>query len=394
MTTGGNSDEAAQLRQKILIDAGNATSIALGKVGNQLGLYKAMGELGEFDAAQLAERTGTIKRYIHDWLVNQAAAGYISYNKETQKFFLSAAQKEVLTNESSANYSALQFTTISGIIDAALNKAPQEIREGKGVPISANDPIYVDAFTDLVIANTRDQLVKKWIPLACQAGQGPHLYLGGATPLLFAQVASGHGGGLRAMAKAYARSHLFFGLETDERAIEVGRQKTTEEKFNNILFHKTDLHNLPEPSEVAGFEQFWTSKTKKPIKKHYDIIVLLSVLHDLQDPVAVLTSIRERLEPLLGVCIIVEPIVKEPIEENFNTRGQYLSAASVAWCSPNGLVPRQDGKPSTSECLGTLATDSAFEAISEAAGFKRFTKLDETNYRVFALRVNKERAAV
>lgn len=39
-------------------------------------------------AAELASRTGTTERYVREWLSNQAAGGYISYDPNTTKYTL------------------------------------------------------------------------------------------------------------------------------------------------------------------------------------------------------------------------------------------------------------------------------------------------------------------
>ena len=42
-----------------------------------------MAGAGPLTPAELAERTGTDERYVHPWLVNQAAGGYVDYDPAT-----------------------------------------------------------------------------------------------------------------------------------------------------------------------------------------------------------------------------------------------------------------------------------------------------------------------
>ena len=61
---------------RMLGDMGAALGAALILVGDLLGLYKAMAEAGPMTAQQLAKTTGTVERYVREWLSAQAAAGY------------------------------------------------------------------------------------------------------------------------------------------------------------------------------------------------------------------------------------------------------------------------------------------------------------------------------
>ena len=63
-------------------DLGAALSAALVVIGDRLGLYRAMGDGAPVTAEELAQRTGTDARYVREWLSNQAAGGYVSYDAE------------------------------------------------------------------------------------------------------------------------------------------------------------------------------------------------------------------------------------------------------------------------------------------------------------------------
>ena len=56
-------------------------------IGDKLGLYKAMAEFGKpISSYELAERTHTSERYVREWLANQAAGGYLTYDSNLQKY--------------------------------------------------------------------------------------------------------------------------------------------------------------------------------------------------------------------------------------------------------------------------------------------------------------------
>ena len=61
-------------------DLGATMSAALVVIGDKLGLYRAMADGEPVTAEELASRTGTDARYVREWLSNQAAGGYVSYD--------------------------------------------------------------------------------------------------------------------------------------------------------------------------------------------------------------------------------------------------------------------------------------------------------------------------
>ena len=77
-------------------DLGAALSAALVVIGDRLGLYRAMADGEPVTASELAERTGTDERYVREWLSNQAAGGYVSYEPVSEQFFLRPEQSLAL----------------------------------------------------------------------------------------------------------------------------------------------------------------------------------------------------------------------------------------------------------------------------------------------------------
>ena len=72
-------------------DLGASVHAGMVVIGDRLGLYKALAA-GAMTSAELAAKTKTDERYVQEWLSSQAAGGYVSYDKKTNKFSLSAEQ--------------------------------------------------------------------------------------------------------------------------------------------------------------------------------------------------------------------------------------------------------------------------------------------------------------
>ena len=96
--------DAARLERfldKILDDLGGALSISLVRIGDRLGLYKALHAHGPMTSAQLAEKAGIAERYAREWLAQQAASGYLAYDASSQKFELPEEQAMVFARPDS-----------------------------------------------------------------------------------------------------------------------------------------------------------------------------------------------------------------------------------------------------------------------------------------------------
>ncbi len=82
---------------RVVTDLGAALSITLSYMGDKMGLYKAMAYAGPLSAAELANKTNTHETYVREWLINQAAGGYIEFDP-SGKYFLPDEHALALTN--------------------------------------------------------------------------------------------------------------------------------------------------------------------------------------------------------------------------------------------------------------------------------------------------------
>lgn len=85
-------------------DLGATISAPLVVIGDRPGLYKALADGGPQTPAELAEATGCVERYVEEWLCNQAAGGYISFDPATQRFGMTEEQAFCLADADSPAY--------------------------------------------------------------------------------------------------------------------------------------------------------------------------------------------------------------------------------------------------------------------------------------------------
>jgi hypothetical protein len=103
---------------QMLGDLGGAASIAMVRIGDGLGLYRALHANGSMTCAELARETGVNERYLREWLSQQAASNYLSYEPADGKFTLPPEQAMVFADEDSPVYMLGGFDLMASLIDA------------------------------------------------------------------------------------------------------------------------------------------------------------------------------------------------------------------------------------------------------------------------------------
>src|ERR1700704_6932551 len=127
-----NEAKLQEFLGKAINDIGAGMSVPLVVIGDQLGLYKAMAQAGAVTPAELAQRTGTVERYIREWLGNQAAGGYVSYDPATGKYTLPAEQAHALADETSPVFLPGAFQLIAAALKA-VPRVAENFRTGAGL---------------------------------------------------------------------------------------------------------------------------------------------------------------------------------------------------------------------------------------------------------------------
>src|SRR5207302_8039941 len=98
-----NTDKLNAFVGQFVGDLGAAVHTGMVVIGEKLGLYKALAQ-GPMTCAELAAKTKTDERYLHEWLASQAAGNYVTYDAATNKFSLNAEQAFALADETSPAY--------------------------------------------------------------------------------------------------------------------------------------------------------------------------------------------------------------------------------------------------------------------------------------------------
>jgi SAM-dependent methyltransferase len=348
-----DAEKAQQFVGKVVVDCAAAVSVTLAVIGDQLGLYRAMAGAGGLTSRELAERTGTSERYVREWLINQAAAGYLDYDPLVERYMLPDERAVALLDEDSPYH-------VGGalMIALAMTKAEPRIREnfitGAGMGWGEHDPYMFEGCRRLFQPGYQANLVQSWIPAL--DGVGEKLERGAKV----ADIGCGHGASTIILAKAYPNSH-FYGYDAHPASIERARE-------------------LAEEAGVAGRVTFARATGTDFPGAGYDLVAYFDCLHDMGDPANSVRHTRDALAPD-GTVMLVEPAAGAHVQDNFNPVGQFYSGASVLVCTPNALA-------TGSEALGTVATDEAVGAVIHGGGLSRFRRVLETPLnRIFEARI-------
>jgi DNA-binding SARP family transcriptional activator/SAM-dependent methyltransferase len=331
---------------KAVGDIGAAMSAALVVIGDELGLYKALAN-SPATPQELAQRTGTIERYVREWLNNQAASGYVAYDPKTTKYSLSEEQAMAFAQEGSPAFLPGAFQVIAACF-AGGKKVAERFRTGGGVEWGDHDACLFAGTERFFRPGYAAHLVSEWLPAL--PGVVDKLNRGGAV----ADVGCGHGASTILMAQAFPKAKLF-GFDLHEGSIAAARKRAQEAGVG----------------ERARFEV--ASASLFP-GKGYDLVAHFDCLHDLGDPVGAARRVQETLAPD-GSWMVVEPFANDRPEQNHNPVGRVFYAASTMLCVPNSLA-------SEGPALGAQAGEARLREVATAAGFKSFRRVAQTPFNL------------
>lgn len=91
-TTTVDDAELNEILGRFVTDLGGTAAAGNIVIGGCLGLYRALAEAGPLTAVELAEYTGTVERYVREWLRGQAAGQLASYGPDTDQYWMTPAQ--------------------------------------------------------------------------------------------------------------------------------------------------------------------------------------------------------------------------------------------------------------------------------------------------------------
>ena len=339
--------------QRFTLDFGAALHATTVVIGDKLGLYRALAELGPTDADGLARATDCDPRLVQEWLDAQFVSGYCQHSAQTATYWLSPEQAAVLADPSSAVF-------LVGAMTLAASTAKDEAKV-RGAFLGGDGLAWGDHHHDLFHGTERlfrpgyvANLVASWIPAL--DGVAERLEQGGTV----ADLGCGHGASSILLAQAFPQATVT-GFEPHQASVDIARKRAAEAGVGDrVRFEVASAQDFP----GGGF----------------DLVCIFDALHDMGDPPGAARHIREALAPD-GTWMLVEPMAGERLEDNAHPVGRIFYAASTTICTP-GAQAQAGG-----HALGNQVPEATFAELVAEAGFSRFRRAAETPFnRVYEAR--------
>jgi SAM-dependent methyltransferase len=334
-------------------DFGVALHASTVVVGDKLGLYRALAEIGPTDAEGLAEATSCDRRLVQEWLDAQFVAGYCEHSSETGTYWLSPEQAAVLADPGSPAF-LVGAMTIAASTAKDEEKVQEAFRTGEGLGWHAHHHDLFHGTERLFKPGYVTNLVSRWIPAL--DGVDERLRAGGSV----ADLGCGHGSSTILLAQAYPNCTIA-GFDYHQASIDIARKRAAE-------------------AGVADRVRFEVASAQDFPGDGYDLVCIFDALHDMGDPAAAARHIRGALDAE-GTWLLVEPMAGERLEDNVNPVGRIFYAASTFICTP--AAQAQSG----GYALGAQVPEATLADLVSHAGFGRFRRATETPFnRVFEVR--------
>jgi len=342
-----DTNKLEQFLGQFVSDLGATVHAGMVVIGDRLGLYKALAA-GPLTPKELAAITRTDERYVREWLSSQAAGGYITYNRETQKFGMTEEQALTLANEDGPAYLPGAFELALGSL-AAVPRITELFRSGAGMGWGEHEDRVFHGCEKFFRPGYAANLISSWIPAL--DGVQDKLVRGAKV----ADVGCGKGASSILMAKAFPKSHIF-GFDYHDKSIEAARESAKRQG-------------------VADRVTFEVAKAKEFPGKDYDFVAVFDCLHDMGDPAGAAAHVRAALNSD-GSWMIVEPFANDDLQDNLNPVGRVYYSFSTLLCTPCSRSQE------VGMCLGAQAGEKQIQKVVSSAGFSRFRRATQTPFNL------------
>jgi len=329
---------------QIVSELGGSLGVLLTDLGLRTGLWAAMRGEGPVSVAELAARARVPAPLVREWARSQAAAGYVGYEPDTDRYVL-PEQVAVTLLDAPGGAMIGACTEMFQSMLASYDQLAAAF---------AGDGNFGWHQRDLRHWHGTDRLTRAQLP-----GE-----------LIAAAVASMPG-----VADA---------LEDGGRVLDVGcgfgyptTAITSRFKAATIVgvdYHPRSVEEARRTAQVAGVGDrvaFAVAAATDLPGSNYDLVTFFDSLHDFGDPLAALRAARAVLAPG-GAVLVCDNDAAEQVVDNLNPVGRMYYAVSTLICTPNALS--QQG-PGAAEPLGTYAGAARITEVAREAGFTRTTRL-------------------
>lgn len=320
--------------------AAGATTMALLSVADRSGLLDWLGEHHSGTVDEISEGAQLEARYVKEILSGLAAAGAVEYDPETQEFMMPPEHALFLADESSP-YCMGGWLDMVPALMAQVDGVAHATKHGGGVPLEDYGAAMIRGIDRGNSPSQKVFLANRWIPAV--PGLTDRLTSG----IRVADIGCGSGTVPILVAEAFPASTVF-GFDVSEAALQVARSRGG--SISNLKFEQSSADSIP-------------------IDPSFDLITAFDVIHDLPDPLAGLTRIRQALAPE-GRFLMMEPNASTHLENNLDDHGALLYGISAMHCMTQSLAVGGAG-------VGAAWGQEMAEDFARRAGFTCFEPLED-----------------
>ena len=338
---------ADEFAERVFASALGAIEIYAIHIGDRLGFYTSLAGAGGMTSVELAEATGASERYVHEWLEQQATNGILEVDQsaDTNRFSLPDTHAEVLADPLNGNYLAplARMLTTSGesmalLLDAyrtgggvSWDSFGQDMRESQA---DMNRPFFINDLADVVagVPSIHDRLSKPGARIA--------------------DVGCGAGWSTLALARAYPGAEVR-GYDIDAPSIDMANKHTADAGLSDRVSFSTE-----DVGDVADA---------------FDVAFAFECIHDMSQPVPVLSAMHEMVAPD-GIVVVMDEAVGDEFTAKDDDIEKLMYGFSLLVCLADGL----SSQPSVG--TGTVIRPATMEAYARQAGFRGFESLTEAGF--------------
>lgn len=341
-------NKVEQFAGQVVTDISATFSGVMTNIGHKLGLYKAMAGAGAITSRTLANKTGTHERYVREWLNNQTAGSYVTYDADSNSYTLPDEHVPVLADDDSPMFLVPALAVASSLwLDE--DKVTDVFRTGKGMAWDDHHHHLFCGSEALFRPGYKAHLTTNWIKSL--DGVEEKLIAGAKV----ADVGCGHGASTIVMAQQYPNSS-FYGFDSHANSITTAQQRAKE-------------------AGLDGNIHFSVATAKNYSDKDFDLICFMDCLHDMGDPVGAAQQAKQSLKAN-GSVLLVEPAAADTVNDNINPVSRLYYAASTAVCTPCSLSQE------VGLALGAQAGEKRLSDVLTQAGFNNVRRAAETPFNM------------
>lgn len=342
-----DSDDLKQFQFRLFSTLSGAVTAAMVHLGDRLGLYEALAAAsGPLTSTELAVAAQCHERWVREWLYNQASAGLVAADStlEPVRFSLTPAAVAVLASPDHEAFGMGMFHRLPRTMEA-LETMPESFRTGLGHDYDAHGCDGAIGMERSFQPWNQAHLVADVIPLLDGVDDALR------TGIRAADVGCGAGGAVLLLAAAYPRSN-FVGYDISRHALERAAERLADTSLTNAHF--------VDPRDVA-----------LPTDGGLGFVTTFDCLHDMTDPAAVMTTIRQSLgDDGTWLLVDIKAFDTYAMNAERNPMAPLMYGISVLSCLSSAL-----SEPSGAG-LGTLGlSESRAREMATEAGFSRFRRL-------------------